>query len=55
MSKEAVENIARRLYTDWGTYGKREGLTWETLLEYRKEEYRQWVMEYVVPEFKEAG
>lgn len=51
MSKETVENIAKRLYTDWEQRGKREGLTWETLPEHRKEVYRAWVKEYVLPEF----
>lgn len=54
MYEKAIENIAKRLYSDWGTQGKREGLTWETLPDYRKDVYRNWVEEYVLPEFKEA-
>lgn len=50
MDKDTVENIAKRLYHDWVTPSK-EGLTWETLPDYRKEVYRQWVKEYVLPEF----
>lgn len=53
MNKVAIENIAKRLYTDWAVRGKREGLTWETLTEYRKDVYRNWVREFVLPEFPE--
>lgn len=53
MANQAVENIAKRIYHDWAKPSK-EGLTWETLPEYRKAVYRQWVIECVLPEFEEA-
>lgn len=39
------EDIASRIYTDWN---KSPEYTWETLPEYRKQSYRDWVDEYVI-------
>ncbi|GAI45572.1 unnamed protein product [marine sediment metagenome] len=49
MKKNAVENIAKRIYTDWN----KGEFSWEELPEYRKDAYREWVKDYVVPEFSQ--
>ncbi|GAI21296.1 unnamed protein product [marine sediment metagenome] len=48
MSNEgAVENIAKKIYIDWN----KGELSWEELPDYRKDAYREWVKDFVVPEF----
>lgn len=43
--EEIKEEIAKRIYTDWN---RDPEYTWETLPEYRKQAYRDWVDEHVL-------
>lgn len=43
--QEQKEEIAKGIYTDWNKDPK---YTWETLPEYRKQTYRDWVEEHVL-------